>query len=408
MDASGSTVAGACAHCGVDLPSDTAVCPMCGLPAVSAGVAAPIDPARYATAPTVDTRTGPPVTAVPGPRLTAPAAPAGGRGQAWRPSRRALIALAAVVVVAVAGGAVLTVLRLTAPTPSSTVEDYFAALADGDADRALTLVADRAQYDTATYPLLTGAALADEADRPREVSVADEQPLGSDDGLAYRGVRVSYRAGSAAVTQTVVVVELDDRFQLQSPFVPVLVSGASGRPVSVNGVALGDRDVDTVAFPGAYSATAQGNALWAEATVTGVPQDAGYGDPAVTIAFEPPALAPDAEDAIRAEVRSALETCAASTQAAPRGCPFALYSFWSQPTSVKWTITVFPTVTVSAGGALFGGATAQITSERSGSVSYQATYTDVGGAERTESGDQEFQVQGTARADGSGIAVSLN
>jgi hypothetical protein len=413
------TVTGLCFRCGGEVIPAEQSCRYCGMP-VLAELFGPAQAPPTATPPPVPpTATPPPVPAADpslavgagagGPSL-ALGAPVGG----GRPTRRgALIAIAVVGVLLLAGGGAIAVVKLVAPTPASTVRDYFGALGDGDAAKAMSLIDKPDSFDVSGYPLLTGKALADKAHRPGDVKVGKPHKLGAADGvdpaLGAQTLPVTYRVNGTTVTQTVAVLKdkTTKKYVLQGAFVEITVSGLAGRPATVNGIDLGSDDIDAAAFPGSYDVVAGGNALFAADAEQVIPQSTGNGGLAAAVSFGPPQLAPDAQTTIESQVRSQLDQCAASTEAQPAGCPFGL----TEPgtvTSVQWAITTYPAITVAVADSLFGGPAATITDDGSGVVQWSDTYVDYLGASTNDSGSWGFRVNGSAQLAGNQIQVTLN
>ncbi|GIF16579.1 hypothetical protein [Actinoplanes teichomyceticus] len=387
---SADTDSGLCFRCGGDVPAGRDWCPYCGTPAV---VAAPPPP-------------GPPAPAFPGPTLTL--GPAAAYARETRPGRRAaLLAVAVVGALLLAGGLVAGVTRLTGGGPESAAGDYFDALGDGDAAAALELVATADGFDPARYPLLSDAALARDRWRPRDVRIGRAQRAARDGADVYT-VEARYRAGDRTVAQTVVVVRGDGGdYRLRVPFVLVGVDGQRGREVSVNGVRLAPAERVTAAFPGAYEATAAGNTLLAESRVSAVAQANGFSGYGAALRFGVPELAAGAEQDIQRQVRAALDRCATSTRAQPAGCPFGL-NVPGTAVTVRWTITAYPAVSVRTDSVMwFGGSAVQLADDGAGRVRWSADYTDYSGTRRSQSGDTAFRINGSAQAASNGIQVRL-
>ncbi|MEU8241285.1 hypothetical protein AB0C07_23820 [Actinoplanes missouriensis] len=328
------------------------------------------------------------------------------------PSRRPLIAgIAAALVVLLAGAAVIAGTRLLADTPQSVVEDYFDALADGDAGRALQHVNRISELDTARYPLISDAALSDPAVRPTHVTVGESSKADIPYGRDAQIVDVHYRAGETEVDHQILVVRPaeDEDYQVLAPFVALQLTGVQGRAVTVNGVELTEAALaEPAAFPGSFTAEAAGNALYSGATATGVPAQIGQGIYATTLDFGTPALAAGAQEQIESTVRATIDKCAATTVAQTAGCPFAL-NVWGQDASVQWRVTAYPKISVAPaqGGWLGGGAGATISDDGTGKVRWTAKYTDFSGTQQTESGEAAFRVTGIAEASATGIQVTL-
>lgn len=377
-----------CFSCGGDVPGDQQWCAFCAAPAIAA--APPSEP--IAPAPT------PPS---PGPTLSFD------QGQGLVAVRRNRLLIVVVALLLVAGGAVAATAGRTENSPRAAAERYFDALADGDADAALALVATADKIDTGQYPLLSDAALGEKRFRPQHVEIGDDMTAGGQFGTAARSVRVVYRANGQSVAQELVAVEENGEWRLRLPFVLLGVDGQRGRQVAVNGVDLGVADRATAAFPGAYEAVATADKLLAESRASGVAQANGMVDYVAPLQFGVPELAGGAEESIRGQVRTALDKCAASSVARPEGCPFGL-DVPGTTVAVSWSITTFPQVDARTDSIMwFSGAAVQLVDDGSGKVHWSATYTDVNGARKSQSGDAAFRINGNAQATPTGIQVSL-
>ncbi|WIM94565.1 hypothetical protein ACTOB_006597 [Actinoplanes oblitus] len=380
-----------CFRCGGDVPVDQQWCGYCAAPVVAVPAPAPAAPAAHLP--------GPSLTLGPGPLPV-------------RPRRAVPIVAAVAVLLLVAGGLALGAVRLARNGPEDVAADYFDALADGDAGAALNLLAAADSFqDTTRYPLLTGAALAEDRYRPRDAEVGDA--TASDLPLTGRGwqVPVTYRAADRTISQNLTVVDSAAGYRLESPLVLLGVDGERGRAVTVNGVALGGTR-EAYVFPGAYEVVAAGNTLLAGSRVTTVPRRAGVAATgrAVYLAaarFDVPELAAGARESIQAQVRATLDECATSTLAQPAGCPFGL-NIPGTGATVRWSITAYPAVSVRGDSAFwYATSSVQLADDGTGRVHWSATYTDYQGAHKSQSGDSTFRIYGSAQATPNGIQVAL-
>jgi len=377
-----AAVTGLCFRCGGPVAADRPSCPYCGMPVILPPPPAPAEPPA------------PIMTA--GPTLTA--GPPARRG----PGRRALIAIGLVLVLLLGAGVAAATVRLTRPGAAGTVRDYFAALSAGHGARALRYVSSSTQFTSDRYPLLSDAGLVETSARPSAVHVGTVAAI-PDARVDASSVKVSFRAGGTAVQETLVVLHSDGTYLIQSPFIEVAVANAAGRKVAVNGIALGDQQLNTLAFPGGYHAVAAANQLLAgsQATATLRP---GPTVPLAPIDLGPPALAPGALGEIQKQVRTGVDACAATAQALPPGCPFGL-NVPGTPTSVRWTVSAYPTVDAQVTQSLFGLVVAL--GGPGGKVHWDVSYTGFAGDQRHESGDSDFTVNGSATLTATGIQVSL-
>ncbi|MCW2143910.1 hypothetical protein [Actinoplanes cyaneus] len=315
--------------------------------------------------------------------------------------------MAAAGVVLVMTGVVVAVTAGREDSPRAAAEHYFEALADGDAERALTYVASAEQIDVSQYPLLGNQALSEDRYRPGDADVGEDMAAGGQFGTEARSVRVVYRAGGQSVAQEFVAVNENGAWRLRLPFVLLGIDGGRGREVTVNGVGLGSAGRATAAFPGAFEAVATGNTLLAESRASGVAQRHGIVDYVASLQFGVPELAPGARESIRSQARTALDRCASSTGAQPAGCPFAL-NVPGTDIGVTWSVTTYPQVDVRTDSIVwFSGAALQLVDDGTGKVHWSATYTDAGGTRKSQSGDSTFRINGNAQATPTGIQVSL-
>ncbi|MEU4563196.1 hypothetical protein AB0F72_32865 [Actinoplanes sp. NPDC023936] len=395
MGSAEATAAGVCFRCGGSVTADQGSCRYCGMPVVPELAGAPAPAA-----------VPPPPVAPPSPM------PEVAFGAPPPPSRRPLvIAIAAALVVLLAGTAVIAGTRLLADTPQAVVGDYFDALADGDADRALKLVNRISELDTARYPLISDAGLSDPAVRPKDVTVGESTEADIPYGRDAQIVDVHYRAGDTEVDHQILVVRPDEGedYQVLAPFVALELTGVQGRAVTVNGVELTEAALaEPVAFPGWLTAEVAGNALFSGATATGVPAPAGQGVYVTALDFGEPVLATGASEKIESTVRETIDRCAATSVAQTAGCPFAL-NVWGQDATVRWTVVTYPKISVAPAqaGWLGGGTGATISDDGTGKVRWSAKYTDFSGTERTESGEAAYRITGIAEASSTGIQVTL-
>jgi hypothetical protein len=339
-----------------------------------------------------------------GPRLSTPSAVAGG-GRLHRPSRRTVLIFAAVLVLLVGGGVAYAVFKPPGPSGERSVQRYFEALSQGNTGRALALVADAERYTAAEYPLLHASVLAAKEARPSGVRIVETQTA-QYGPQQTENVRVSYRLGGATVEQTIAATPRPDGRDhlLHGPFMSLEVTGAGGRAVTVNGVAVDTRvTVEKYAFPAVYTVAAEGNALIAGETRT-AEVSGSRNPPVATVTFAPLALVSGAQAAVEDEAKRYLDRCVQSTEARPSGCPFRVYVS-GENASVKWQIVTYPTVQLTPPSNT-SGAQVRIRGSR-GKVHYEATYTDYSGATETDSDDIDFSFSGTAKATGSTITLSI-
>ncbi|MEV4345209.1 hypothetical protein AB0J83_12100 [Actinoplanes sp. NPDC049596] len=329
-----------------------------------------------------------PAAVAPGPRLS-------------RKGRRLAAAGAAVVLAAVA-----LVVVWPDPSPAGTVEDYFDHLGAGDTEAALALVDTDRMFSLDGMPLLVPAALADSGNRPGDVEVTASEPYAGDS--RYTVVTASYRVGDQAVEQNFAVVETGDDetpYRLEQPFVRLTVALPNGLDVTVNGVTVDPATAagTTFAFPGLYRAATSGNVIFAGAERAAT-YSTGTQGVAAEIDLTRLDLAPGVRDGVQKAADSFLDAnCVNPSYGAQ--CPLQAPSMsWSQTTT--WTITAYPQIQVTADDQ--GQAPVRFTTGTAGSADYTITYSDFGGAQRTETGTVPIDLSGRAGlGDDGAIAVAL-
>ena len=430
-----------CYLCGGPLPPDVGgTCPYCGLGVIEAGrlaatavtvsVGAPaaasasaaVGTPTVASAPAATVQVpvyqGPPMTAGPDQTQVLIATPA--QIRTWsKPRRKTIIAVCGVVVLAAGGLTAYEVLKPAPPSAESTVQQYFADLSNDDTTAALALV-DKGTLSESlgggdqTFGQLRSAAVLRAANtRPTDVTVGSTVHGASFAGQSINAVQVSYKAGGQSLSQTIDVVSAPSGsaspFLLENPFLYLDVQNGTGQAVSVNGVQAGTGEVQALVFPGAYTATLSGTALLAGATQAATPGSSGSIEgTTLTVAFPAPALAPGAQNAIQAQIKSTLDACAQSTSTSPPNCPFSVYPNGSND-SVQWTITTYPSPTIAPAANPSGDDQVDISDQnQDGVVQYTDTYTDFDGTQQTATGQIQFGVSGYATADGSNITVTLS
>ncbi len=401
-----------CDHCGLSLPAVSDTCPACGMaaavPTSTPRIPAPQEPhllARPATSAGV--HTAPIPTPPPGPRLTTPTVTRMDL-RIGRPGKR-LVLIAGLVVALVAAGGTAYAMGRPEHSGSASVQRYFDALAAGDASAALKLVRSPSNYSDG--PLLQSKALADKADRPGRLRIVRSRTDFHSQDITDQSVTVDYWIRGQKIRQTISTERSapSEDYLLEDPFLGLSVDSLYGRNLTVNGIAVpagdGPGALNLDAFPGAYTGTARSSALLAtqqeEAAISA--DDTGLSG---SLSFDPPELADGAQAAVGREVRAKIDSCAQSTKVELDGCPFKLddYSSYDDAT-VDWKVRTYPSINleVSSGGS----GEVRIDSDR-GTVGYSVTYTDYDGHKQTRTGDTDFDVIGTATANGSTISLDIS
>lgn len=319
-------------------------------------------------------------------------------------SRRGWWIAAAAAVLLIIAGIVIAHARSNGSQPSDAVRAYFADLGAGDVSSAMALVDAAGTYTSSADPLLTPIAMARAADRPTHVAVTGTAATTTAEGSAATAVSVTYTVAGAAVHQTIAAVAGDasgPAYRLVAPFVTMAVTGAGSRPVTINGVAIPAGTSHTLAFPAAYTATTPGTRLISASSASAAYRNTS-GVVQAAISLPAPALAADATTLIQAAVNHALAGCAASTAAAPAGCPF---HYSDSSATMAWKIVAYPHVRV----VLHGDSVTFDDGGHAATVQYSAdTSYFFGLIPHTATGSITADVAGTASADHSTVTVTFS
>lgn len=248
-----------------------------------------------------------------------------------------LVSLVAVTMVAFAYGAdAPQTARGVQPKASDTVSAYLQALAEGDADTAVSYLAEA----PADASFLSAPVLKDSNARAPISGIAVPEVLG--DGEAQ--VTATYLLGAKPVTAQYRVVRNGSSWSIKDGLTELevpklrgtsLKAIVNGRPVSKSRITV---------FEGSYRATLDNRylALGGDTTVlvTGPDQASGR------FTLRPTLTAKGKEAALTA-ARKALDECLAATVSEPVGCPNTIR--WASPraraaTSVRWTLLNDPWV----------------------------------------------------------------
>jgi hypothetical protein len=355
-----------CVRCGATVAESAAYCPTCGF----------AQPVGQALEPT-DPPTGPSLLPT-------------------HPSPVALISLLATVLAVLVITLPVLTLRWAFFGPDDSVRNYYAALADRDADAAWQYVlADN--VTRSAYPTLGRRALRDPGyTPPSKVRISAVRTDG-----AKATAQVSYELAGSAYAETVDLKRLGGpdhslrRWYLENALRGLPVSAGEGVVVSVagNAIAVSGRGNDVPVFPGRY--------------VVGLPDNPMLEADPVTVtagASESVALSPRLRSTIvqqiDQQVRQYLDGCAAKTELAPAGCPFGATSYYDV-TSVSWRITRYPTLTYRLGED-FGVVVVGTASNGSAQVNARTTST----YSPTLSDEQPFSVSGNATVSGGTVAFT--
>ena len=215
-----------------------------------------------------------------------------------------LIALVVAVVFAI--GAVRGVAGGGSPfagggSAEETVEGYLTAIADGDAETALSFI----YAPESSSPLLTDEVLA----ASQKLAPLTDIVIGEPDVTGgYALVPVTYSIGDTPVTTEISVSQDSDGWKITGGTGQLSVYQLDGLEPTINGVPVSGEYVD--AFPGAYEygVTVDGFALEGENVII-VTAPSEYPDTSGMNAV----LTPEAADAFRQAVSASVDACIAST-----------------------------------------------------------------------------------------------
>ncbi|MBM7832373.1 hypothetical protein JOE59_003078 [Agromyces cerinus] len=241
-----------------------------------------------------------------------------------------LIALIAAIVFAI--GAVRGIAGGGSPfagggSAEETVEGYLTAIADGDAETALSFL----YASESSSPLLTDEVLA----ASQELAPLTDIVIGEPDVTGgYALVPVTYSIGDTPVTTEISVSEDAEGWTIPGGTGQLAVYQLDGLEPTINGVPVSGEYVD--AFPGAYEygVTVDGFALEGENVVV-VTAPSEYPDTSGMDAV----LTPEAAEAFRQAVSASIDVCVAS-KTLEAGCGLTIPATLSDGTELtEGTIT---------------------------------------------------------------------
>jgi hypothetical protein len=269
--------------------------------------------------------------------------------------RRLAIVISAVVagVVLLAGGGAVAVWLLNRPTGEDAVRGYFDKLAAGDAAGALTYVLPPANGSYEDEPLLTDDQLADEANRPTNLVVVSSEQFARRNGGVGEYVTVTYTIGDDDYSQEITAVqpESGQPFLLDKPFFDLRIEDDGSWTYVVNGVPA--TALPLLAFPGVYTATRDGNVLFADATAEAQKVEVGELPARFRFRFSS-TQADGAQEAVQAAVNAHLDRCVQDHSMTPMivdpngqstACPFGLRG--DAVLQVTWSIGRYPEITIT-------------------------------------------------------------
>jgi hypothetical protein len=252
------------------------------------------------------------------------------------------------------GGAAVAVWLLNRPTGEDAVRGYFDKLAVGDAAGALTYVLPPANGSYEDEPLLTDDQLADEANRPTNLVVVSSEQFARRNGGVGEYITVTYTIGDNDYSQEITAVQPESGkpFLLEEPFFALRIDDEGAWTYAINGVPV-DGLAPVLAFPGVYTATRDGNALFAEATADADKVEVGELPARFRFRFTS-TLADGAEEAVQTAVNAYLDRCVQDHSLTPMtvgpdgdetACPFMLTA--DKDLQVTWSIGRYPEITIT-------------------------------------------------------------
>nr|WP_028280322.1 hypothetical protein [Arthrobacter sp. H5] len=231
-------------------------------------------------------------------------------------------------------------------SPEQQVESYLEALKDGDGERALGLL--NASMPEANAALLDGPALQQSAAAVESVQIGE--PLQAGDGrvdvpVTYMIREVEHSTGFV-LEKTGTEWLFFNRWEFVPAVLPVVeVSVINENEATVNGtrVLMPDgRNQFAVFYPGGLEAHYTSQFFAAPAQTLSVTSRQGS---AGRIALATQATE-ELSEAVDAQIRSFLDTCATQTVFQPANCPFAFQTENRVAGEIKWSITEYPTVSI--------------------------------------------------------------
>lgn len=287
------------------------------------------------------------------PPVIPPAAPAAPKGKPLTAKQKTGIIIGAVVVGVIAVlGIAYAVLNATVFSPQSVADRYVAALSSGDYEEANN-IADP-QLDQDQRLLLTNKAAQTE-----NATITNARVTGiTDSADGSKLVNVTYTISGEQVNDTFTMAPAGSRFLIfrdwtvTTPLLKeITVSTDAATPgLTINGVEVGEENAVSGSFgsdlvfkvyPGTYRIAV---------TETDFITESGDGPATVSTNGSIYAyMSVEATDALVQAVQDGLDaqlqTCAASTEFEPEGCPFSMYTFSEDHyRNVTWSITESPEV----------------------------------------------------------------
>lgn len=315
-----------CASCHAAADTTAQYCASCG---------SRLDPATPAQPSEV---TGTPPFAVPNVRL----------------ARTVGLIAGALIVLLVVSGVGLSAIQRTVYSGPNAIRGYFGALADRDATTALSYLdmghpgrPSRLDGPRPATGLLTDNALRSNGYRPpTDVRITRYRQLAGS-GQHARAT-VSYLVGSHRY-QTGVTLRRQRtatdgffyRWVLTGGLPTVLADPASGVPLQLGGATVPTGKPALLVFPGAYRLAVARNPL-----VSGQPVTFTVGTGGEQLASPSLSVKGSARSAVDSRVHDYLDTCAATPDPSPSGCPLDSSYTTSDVSDPHWTVDEYPTIEV--------------------------------------------------------------
>lgn len=287
------------------------------------------------------------------PPVIPPAAPAAPKGKPLTAKQKTGIIIGAVVVGVIAVlGIAYAVLNATVFSPQSVADRYVAALSSGDYEEANN-IADP-QLDQDQRLLLTNKAAQTE-----NATITNARVTGiTDSADGSKLVNVTYTIGGEPVNDTFTMAPSGSQFLIfrdwtvTTPLLKeITVSTDAATPgLTINGVEVGEENAVSGSFgsdlvfkvyPGTYRIAVTETEFITESGDGPTTVSTNGSTHAYTSVEATDALVQAVQDGLDAQ----LQTCAASTEFEPEGCPFSMYTFSEDRyRNVTWSITESPEV----------------------------------------------------------------
>lgn len=287
------------------------------------------------------------------PPVIPPAAPAAPKGKPLTAKQKTGIIIGAVVVGVIAVlGIAYAVLNATVFSPQSVADRYVAALSSGDYEEANN-IADP-QLDQDQRLLLTNKAAQTE-----NATITNARVTGiTDSADGSKLVNVTYTISGEQVNDTFTMAPAGSRFLIfrdwtvTTPLLKeITVSTDAATPgLTINGIEVGEENAVSGSFgsdlvfkvyPGTYRIAVTETEFITESGDGPAIVSTNGSTYAYTSVEATDALVQAVQDGLDAQ----LQTCAASTEGEPEGCPFSMYTFSEDRyRNVTWSITESPEV----------------------------------------------------------------